>query len=130
MEKDNMKKIITLLITLVTFLGLTGVAMATTGGHFSRTGVTVDISTTGYPIMNTVDAEFTYNGETKTATGTPNPNGPVTDAWDAGPVTMKDGTKFKIKNGKVYKKSPGDRTWMYMYQKKSTSGESSNPMIV
>ncbi len=119
-----MKKIITLLVTFVAIFGLSGLAMATTGGHYSRDGVTVDISTTGHPIMNTVDADFTHDGETKTATGTPNPNGPVSDAWDVGPVTMKDGTKFKIQNGKVYKKSPGDSKWKFMYAKKSKTGES------
>lgn len=125
-----MKKIITLLVTIVAIFGLSGLAMATTGGHYSRDGVKVDISTTGRPIMNAVDVDFTYDGETKTATGTPNPNGPVSDAWDVGPVTMKDGTKFKIKNGKVYKKSPGDSKWKYMYHKKSKNAESVSSSMI
>lgn len=116
-----MKKIITLLVTLVVMLGLSGITMATTGGHYTRNGVEVDITTEGHPIMNTVDVSFTYNGQTKTLIGTPNPEGPANDAWLTETVVMRDGTQFKIKRGKVFKKSPDDRSWKVMYERKPMS---------
>ena len=110
-----MKNIAALLTIALMLAGLSVLVLAAGSGKYTLNGKTMDMTTVGRPIANTVDVTYTYNEESKTVTGTPNPNGPVTDAVEAPEVKMKDGTSFRVHRGKVQMKENGSNDWKIMH---------------
>ena len=111
-----MKKLVALLTVALMLTGLSVLVLAAGSGKYTLNGKTMDMTTVGRPIMNTVDVTYTHNEESKTVQGTPNPNGPVTDAVEAPAVTMKDGTSFRVHKGKVQMKESGSNDWKTMHK--------------
>lgn len=110
-----MKKLIALLTVALMLAGLSVLVLAADSGEYTLNGKEMEMTTLGHPLVNTVDVTYTYNEESKTVTGTPNPKGPATDAVEAPEVKMKDGTSFRVHKGKVQMKEDGSNDWKTMH---------------